>query len=305
MNTFGRISGHAGGRLLSLLALVCLLSFGVHLSHAQGSRTWAATRQVDDGGPVRIVSVYGPTTLPVGVAANYRVRLADGAARPIIFRWQMGDGTRGEGNNVAHVFERPGRYAITVTARNQKSSDSETLYVTAVERKKPAAEDLPAAPSLLDAASTREAARDARAPNAARDGLTPNTARDGLTPNGARVATTPSTSSTSSTSSASSLRPASSLRGDAPIDWKKGGYTLMAATASDHRAAEIAAEQFRGYGLRTGIYLDRGPGSPAYRVIVGQFGSAEAAVAARKVLLIEGLEGAFLVGPLPVRSGEQ
>jgi len=78
----------------------------------------------------------------------------------------------------------------------------------------------------------------------------------------------------------------------------------MAATASEHGAAELAARHYRGQGLRTGIYLDDGIGSPAYRVIVGQFDTAEEAVAARNALLREGRKGAFLVGPLPKRGGK-
>jgi hypothetical protein len=269
MNAVRRIAGHAGDRLLFLSILVCFFSFGVHLSHAQGTTIRTGARQVDDGGgPVRIISVYGPTTLPAGVSANYRARVADGAARPIIYRWQMGDGTRGEGNNVAHVFERPGRYAVIATARNRRGSDSDTLYVTVVERKKPAATDVAGVSRDADSPSVPEAEGDV-------------------------IKSKPSPST-----------PASPLRGRAPIDWQKGGYTLIAATASEHGAAELAAQQYRGQGLRTGIYLDDGLGSPAYRVIVGQFETAEEAVAARKALLREGRKGAFLVDPLPMRGGE-
>lgn len=105
-------------------------------------------------------------------------------------------------------------------------------------------------------------------------------------------------------SNPSPVRPSTPLRGNAPIDWRKGGYTLLAATASEHGAAELAARHYRGHGLRTGIYLDEGIGSPAYRVVVGQFDTTEEAVAARNALLREGRKGAFLVGPLPKRGGK-
>lgn len=311
MNAFAPITGHAGKRLLLLLILGCILPISAVTVRGQGSSLQLPGRRIDDdGGPARIKYVYGPKTLPVGVSANYRARLVDGAARPIIYRWRMGDGTRGEGNNVAHRYERPGRYAIIATARNRRGSDSDTLWVTVVPKKEPVwvREDSSAeaaANRLAEIAESRSSQGADPNSHVLREASLPSAEQAGSVGSAGSAGSAESRGTAGSAGTAGSGRsrakPASSLRGDAPIDWERGGFTLMAVTASEHKAAESAARQYSRQGLRTGIYVDEGVGSRAYRVVVGQFESEEAAVAARQALLREGRSGAFLVGPLPVR----
>ncbi len=214
--------------------------------------------------PIRIVSIDGPTVLSAGELANFRVRIADGAARPVIHRWDLGDGTPSQGNNVSHRYERPGRYTIIVSARNRKGSDADTLEVTVTERR-PAPQPLEASNETVRAGSGATAGSD----------------------------------SVIATADAEPSRNRS-LRGFEPIHWVQGGYTLLAVSATSRPAAEVAALQFRRKGYRSGIYLDdAGPGSAVFRVVVGQFGSESAAAAARRQIVRAGLQGAFIVQPLP------
>lgn len=226
----------------------------------------AATAQRRKGEP-RIVSIYGPNTLRAGDLANYRARLADGADKPVIYRWTMGDGTRAEGNNISHRFRRPGRYTIVATARNRKGSDTDTLVV-------------------LVTPSMRPVQLSGDAPNTEPH----NVGRDD---EGAPTETGRSSESVSG--------PDASFRGSRPIAWPEGGLTLMVVTTSDQQTAEAAALDLRRRGYRSGIYLDEsGLGAPVYRVVVGQFFDEASAVRARQRLLSEKGGGAFIVHPLPI-----
>ncbi len=80
-------------------------------------------------GLVRIVQVYGRETLKVGEAENFRLRLSPGFAQPVEYLWDFGDGTLSVGNNVVHRYTRPGRYTVTVVARNMINADTARLAV--------------------------------------------------------------------------------------------------------------------------------------------------------------------------------
>lgn len=278
MNAIGYMSGLDAGRIRTVFLYFFMLPFlvpvpgmgpGILPAAAQSGGVTA----YDGSRPVRIVGMYGPTSLHVGEAANFRARRNDGAARPVVYRWRLGDGTRAEGNNVAHVYKRPGRFRIIATARNPKGTDSDTLWVTVSERRTPTASaaNLTIEPNEDAAAGEREADVEA---------------------------------TVSSTSNAPRPRPFTPLRGREPIHWQEGGFTLMAVTRFDQISAETSAREYRNKGLRTGIYVDEGLGSRAYRVVVGQFATEEQAAAARRTLLGEGWKGAFLVESLPSQAGK-
>jgi len=80
-------------------------------------------------GAVSIVEVYGPLRVDVGTSADYRLRLAPGFAWPIQYSWDFGDGIGAVGNNVTHVFNRPGNYEVVVIARNRVSADTTRFTV--------------------------------------------------------------------------------------------------------------------------------------------------------------------------------
>ncbi len=247
-----------------------LLTAGVGTGIPPVAAQGGAAAAYDGSRPVRIVGMYGPTSLHVGEAANFRARRNDGAATPVVYRWKMGDGTRAEGNNVAHRYKRPGQFRIVATARNSKGSDSDTLWVTVSEPPAPVAPAATLTIDLNDGDSAEDGEPDVRA----------------------------------STSNAPRPAPFTPLRGREPIHWQEGGFTLMAVTRFDQASAESSARRYRNLGLRTGIYVDEGVGSPAYRVVVGQFKTEEQAAAARRTLLGEGWKGAFLVESLPSQTGK-
>src|SRR5690606_24356440 len=86
------------------------------------------------------------------------------------------------------------------------------------------------------------------------------------------------------------------LRGRAGIQWADGGYTLLAATFTDQEAAEDHALALHRDGYRAGIMVDKKAGaSTAYRVVVGQFGDADAAVTGRQEMLRNNRPGAWMV----------
>lgn len=250
-------------RAASVVLLTWLLNGAPTLLRAQpalGNADAAGGGQ--DSPPLRIVSVDGPTAMGVGELVNFRVRIADGAERPIIHRWDMGDGTQSEGNNVSHRYKRPGHYRIIATVWNRSGNDTESLAVTVTDRR----------PVRLRLEVLRDSI-----------GATSAAAMD----------PTPAKSNVP-------LNRDESLRGSEPINWSQAGYTLLAISASSRSAAEAAALKFRRKGYRSGIYLDDSRlGSAVFRVVVGQFGSELDAVAARNRILRESLHGAFIVAPLP------
>lgn len=210
--------------------------------------------------PVRIVNVYGSRNLRVGQRENFRVRVNDGAAWPITYRWSMGDGTLTEGNNVVHAYQRPGRYRVIVTARNARGMATDSIFVTVT-----------APPRVVVPAEVEESA-----PRAAGVGDPPVEAPAGTAP-------TPAV-------------PASPLRGPEGIAWDRGGYTLMAASHFDRDAAERHALRLRRSGYRVGIVVDQKQGaSTAYRVVVGQFFGDDAAARGRESMLRANLPGTWIV----------
>ena len=220
----------------------------------------ALTRSDQRGGgdPVRIVGVYGPTVMRVGEDADFRARNAPGAEQPVIYRWDMGDGTPAIGNNITHHYAHPGRYVAVVTAQNKKGSDSDSLVIVVREV---AAPPVPHIEATTSTAPTEPAAASTGGERPKRD---------------------------------------TSLRGSAPLDWSRGGFTLHVATSSTRPEAESYATNLRRNGFRTGIYKDdSGRGSAVYRVVIGQFADERQAVAARQQLLGEGRKGAFIVQRLP------
>ncbi len=214
----------------------------------------------DDVGPqvVKIVAVYGPRTLHAGELGNYRVRVAEGATRPIEYRWNFGDETLAEGILVAHHFSEAGRYVVTVTARNKYGRDTDTLVVAV------------SAPGHV------------------------TTARDEDT-----VAVAPVAEKLPKKRPEPSIKKTlleSSVRSTEAFIWPRSGYTWVIATHLHREAAEQDAHHYRDAGYRTGIVVnDRGPGSTAYRIVIGYFSTPEAALQARRLLPADRPGGLWLL----------
>lgn len=226
------------------------------------SRAWASS---EDARAARIVKVYGREQLLVGEYEHFWVELGPGTERPSIFRWAMGDGTFAAGNYITHRYLKPGRYPVTVYARNRLgyALDTAWVMVTQVE------------PGMLEVIPTRSAS---------------------VTASSGEPETKPSVEARPRSSASA---PPAGIHG-AEIEWAWGGYTLIMATFLDNTEAERAALRYRRAGYRTGIVTDTsGRGSTAYRVVVGQFATPEAAVAGRQAMLRRGHTEAVLVHPLP------
>ncbi|NNE36018.1 MAG: PKD domain-containing protein [Rhodothermales bacterium] len=173
---------------------------------------------------------------------NFRVRLHHGAVWPVNYMWDMGDGNRLIGNNVLQRYREPGLYTVSVVAHNRLSADT---LMTQVLVRSPDGER-----------NDQTTAVDVRS-----EGQT-----EVIAPGPRRVRYSPD-----------------ELRSTAAVSQSTGGYGWVVGTYLDRPSAEQLMRQFKIKGLRTGIITDRGTNaSTAYRVVVGQFASTGAALAAKR-----------------------
>lgn len=228
----------------------------------------AASAVPQQNRPVRIISVYGARALVVGREENYRVRVNDGAAWPINYRWSMGDGTLAQGNNVVHAYSRPGRYRVIVTARNARGVDTDSIFVNVTS---------PPRASIPLESGAEERSRAAAAATGGAGGGSAEPAKP------ARNA-----------APASSESPLRSAQG---IEWGRGGFTLLVSNYFDREAAENRALALRREGYRVGIMVDdkNERASTAYRVVIGQFFSEDSAAKGRTAMLDGGVKGSWTV----------
>jgi PKD repeat protein len=193
-------------------------------------------------GRIRLVEIYGSRTPMVNEHVNFRVRLHHGATWPVNYMWDMGDGTSLMGNNVLQRYREPGSYTVTVVARNRLSADTLTTQIVVMS---------PDGERVDPTASTQ-----VRADNQP----------DVIAPVRQRVRYSPD-----------------ELRSTAAVSRSTGGYGWVVGTYLDRPSAENLMRQFKVKGLRTGIITDsRADASTAYRVVVGQFASTGAALAAKR-----------------------
>lgn len=83
--------------------------------------------------PVTSVTCSGPATLNPNEAGTFNATVNDDATQPLEVRWDFADGNTASGLMATHSFERSGSYNVTVTASNQKSTDSAVCSVTVLE----------------------------------------------------------------------------------------------------------------------------------------------------------------------------
>ena len=207
-----------------------------------------ALAQSKDGArlePVRLLQIVEPETLPARAVGHFRARIADGAGQPVNYLWDLGDGTLSIGALVSHAYSAPGTYAVSVVARNAISADTLRTQI----RVAPA----PSAPDTVVAAPIEET-ESAEAVEKA----SPSSGRRGLTV------------------------PRTALFGSGGLSLEKGGYTWVLATDLWAERAQDRMRIYRLQGYRADIYIDTtGRGSPAHRIVVGQFATAGQARAAR------------------------
>lgn len=207
---------------------------------------------------VRIVQIYGRTRLETGQEENYRARVNDRAARPITFRWSMGDGTLAEGNNVAHRYTRPGRYRVIVTARNARGIDTDSTFVTVT-----------AAPRQVTVKDDPASDPTPSSRNASARTATPSVSRE---------------SAVRSTATIDWDRGGYTLMVGTFTDARQAENHALALRRDGYRTGIVVDE-------RDGM-------STVYRVVVGQFETGDAAAAERRLMVQRNMPGAWLVMPL-------
>ena len=100
--------------------------------------------------PVEILSLDCPAgTLEQGDAATFTASVNADATQPVDIRWDFGDGTTATGMTARHSWSTPGTYNVTVSAGNDRATDTESCTVR-VE-----APPAPARITSIDASETR------------------------------------------------------------------------------------------------------------------------------------------------------
>ena len=216
----------------------------------RGSNTTRKAGEGARGNGVSIVEVHGKRTLEVSEIANFRVDTAPSAAPPNDFFWESEAGVFARGRSIDLQFVEKGNYTITVTALNGYNADRVTFDITVK------------APSVTAAPSTTREQR-------------PQSRR--------RRTATQSNEAAEQPTSAPFER--SALYSSKGVARDQGGYSWVIATHLHRQVAVSDMVRYRVAGYRTGLFEDNnGSGSIAYRVLIGQFPTEEAALQARPQL---------------------
>lgn len=207
--------------------------------------------------PVSIVEVYGGRTLEAGAAETFRARIADRVTRPVVYAWDFGDGTLSQGNMVTHRYSKPGSYKVMVVAKNPLGRDTAFVNVFVVPAIGAPRNDEPALPAASPGRAPRSRA-------------------------GAAFASSSERTPSASVVPLAKRRRYPGLYGADSVDTGQASYTWVLATDMDAGPVEYMAEHYRDQGYRTAVYIDdSGSGSRAYRLIAGQFATADEALDAK------------------------
>ena len=80
--------------------------------------------------PPRVVVLDGPAEVQVGESAAFTAQVNESeATRPLTYRWTFGDGRTATGLAPSHVYNQPGTYTVTFTARNEAGTARDSLSV--------------------------------------------------------------------------------------------------------------------------------------------------------------------------------
>lgn len=212
----------------------------------RGAAADSAGTHARPGPTPQIVEIYGDDLLDVGELGQFWAWVSYGSAKPLQYEWSLGDGTQATGNGISHRYEWPGRYTVVATVGNEDGTDTDTLLVTVSGPAPPPPSTPPQADGQTPAAERRE-------------------------------------EDTRRTDTTSRRSPA--LYGAQGVDASAGGYTWVVATHLRRDQAEQEVQRYRALGYRAGVYVDDdGPGSTAFRVVIGQFATTDEALAARRIL---------------------
>lgn len=89
--------------------------------------------------PPRVIALNGPEEVRAGESASFRARVnEEDATRPLTYRWEFGDGRTASGITTSHVYNRPGTFDVTFTARNEDGAARDSLSVTVLPPPQPA-----------------------------------------------------------------------------------------------------------------------------------------------------------------------
>jgi len=78
--------------------------------------------------------IYAPEVLRAGERVAFRERATVDMRRHVVsWSWDFGDGKMGEGPEVEHVFDRPGRYTVTLTVTDSAGDTDTVIRILVVE----------------------------------------------------------------------------------------------------------------------------------------------------------------------------
>ena len=74
---------------------------------------------------VEVLSVSGPDRLETNQPGTFEATTNEEAKPPVMYQWNFGDNTSGEGNPISHSFSQAGTYTVTLSASNRKGKGLE------------------------------------------------------------------------------------------------------------------------------------------------------------------------------------
>lgn len=89
---------------------------------------------------VEMLDVSGPDRLETNQPGTFAATVNEDAKPPVMYEWNFGDNTTGEGNPISHSFSQAGTYTVMITAsnRNGKATVSEQMSIEVVDPPVPA-----------------------------------------------------------------------------------------------------------------------------------------------------------------------
>jgi outer membrane protein OmpA-like peptidoglycan-associated protein len=88
--------------------------------------------------PLRILELNGPAEVTAGESATFTARInEEEATRPLSYEWDFGEGRTATGLTPSHVYNEPGTYPVTFTARNEAGTATDSLTVEVLPPSRP------------------------------------------------------------------------------------------------------------------------------------------------------------------------
>jgi PKD repeat protein len=227
----------------------------------------------DNKKSVRIAGISGSESLEVGAEATFRMRIETGAAWPIQYEWDLGDGSSVTGNYAVHRYSSPGVYRIRGKATNAHGYDSREMIVEVTRAAIVA--DVPG-DGARDASSTLESPRITNTtPTNQNPRTSPaNSVDETAVKTGGSSTTTDEPTETDLSVTDTKRTPVAAPnpnRNVSRIDSANGGYAWVVESLETAAGASTRAEDYKYLGFPYGYQRDRETG--LYNVMVGQFES--------------------------------